>query len=113
MDRSFAHWPILEKEELLGNEEKFRKPSIFAIPASTSGSTGVPIRLWRSPRSVAAEQAFIDSIVDPFGLSFRNARLARFRGDLFKSPSDREPPYGIITNGGRCLRLSFISSLSV
>jgi phenylacetate-CoA ligase len=106
-DRPFSQWPILEKEVLRGSEEKFRKRSLLAIPAATSGSTGVPMRLWRSPRSVASEQAFIDSILRPFGLTFRSARLARLRVDLFKSPSDREPPFGVTTNGGKCLRLSF------
>jgi len=104
--RVLSQWSILEKEELRGNEEKFRGRSLIATPANTSGSTGIPIRLSRSLRCIAAEQAFIDSILEPFGLTMREARIVRLRADHIKSPSDREPPFGVRTNGGRWLRLS-------
>lgn len=101
-----SQWPILEKEELRANEEKFRNRILISIPATTSGSTGIPIRLSRSLRSITAEQAFIDSILEPFGLTMREARIARLRADDIKPPSDREAPFGVRTNAGRWLRLS-------
>jgi phenylacetate-CoA ligase len=101
-----SQWPILEKEELKDNEDKFRNQSLISIPSNTSGSTGIPIRLSRSLRCIAAEQAFLDSLLEPFGLTMREARIARLRADHIKPPSDREPPFGIRTNAGRWLRLS-------
>lgn len=106
LERPFPDWPILEKEELREGPESFRKRVIVALPTKTSGSTGTPIKLWRSPRCVAAEQAFLDSLVEPFGPSFRRARIAILRTDNIKSPSDRTPPFGIVTNWGRYLILS-------
>jgi len=66
----------------------------------------VPIRLWRSLRCIAAEQAFIDRLLEPHGLTYRRARVARLRADEIKLPSDRHPPFGKITNRGRKLTLS-------
>jgi phenylacetate-CoA ligase len=106
LDQPFPDWPILEKEELRHRPEGFRRRTIIALPSKTSGSTGTPIKLWRSPRSIAAEQAFLDSLVEPFGLSFRHARIAILRTDNIKSPSDRTPPFGVTTNRGRFLILS-------
>jgi len=106
LDQPFPRWPILEKEELRDSAESFRKRTIVALPSMTSGSTGIPIKLWRSPRCVAAEQAFLDSLVEPFGPNFRRARIAILRDQNIKSPSDRTPPFGVTTNRGRFLRLS-------
>jgi phenylacetate-CoA ligase len=106
LDQPFSRWPILEKQELRGNEAGFRRPTIVAVPASTSGSTGVPIRLWRSLRCIAAEQAFIDRLLEPHGMTYRRARFARMRADEIKPPSDHRPPFGRITNRGRKLTLS-------
>jgi phenylacetate-CoA ligase len=106
LDQPLSLWPILEKEELRGNEERFRKPTAVAVPASTSGSTGIPVRLWRSLRSIAAEQAFLDRLLEPHGLTYRRARLVRLRAEDIKPPSDRRPPFGRITNLGKKLILS-------
>lgn len=103
---SLMDWPILEKEDLRGNEEKYRRASIIAIPAATGGTTGIPIRLWRSMRSIAAEQAFLDGAIEPSGFSFRSARIVVLRGDNIKPPSDRSPPYGRTMGGGKRLILS-------
>jgi len=105
-DQPFSQWPVTEKEALRGNEKKFRKRTALSVVAATGGSTGIPIRLWRSPRCIAAEQAFIDSLLENFGFTFRNARIAMLRADPIKSPSDRDPPFGITTNWGSRLLLS-------
>jgi len=99
-------WPILEKEEVRDNPEGQRNRRIFAIPAATGGTTGVPIQLWRSLKSVAAEQAFQDQLIASQGLSFRSARIASIRADDVKPPSDRLPPFGYGTQGGMRLNLS-------
>lgn len=106
LEQPLSRWPVIEKEELRGNEERFRKATFVAVPASTSGSTGIPVRLWRSLRSIAAEQAFLDRLIEPHGLIFRRMRFARLRAEDIKPPSDRHPPFGRITNLGKKLILS-------
>ena len=101
-----ADWPILEKEELRRRGIDLRNPRVFGIPAATGGSTGIPIQLWRSLRCVAAEQAFLDYLIADRGLRFGTARIARLHGDEIKPPSDRRPPFGIRSKGGRRLFLS-------
>lgn len=101
-----ADWPLLEKEDVRRREDALHNPRMFAVPAKTAGSTGIPIRLWRSLRCVAAEQAFLDHLIADRGLCFRTARIARLHFDDVKSPSDRRPPFGVRSLGGRRLLLS-------
>ena len=105
-DAGVTDWPILEKDHLRDNVEALRNPRVFAVPASTGGTSGIPIRLWRSLRCIAAEQAFLEHFITVQGSSFRTARVASLRTDDVKPPSDRRPPFGIRTIGGRRLLLS-------
>ena len=104
--RDWGHWPVLGKDLISENSERFVAPGLIRIPAATGGTTGLPLRLSRSAGSVAAEQAFLDSILAPYGLTFGNSKVAVFRGDEFKSADDCAPPFGIFTHGGRRLVLS-------
>lgn len=104
--KSLSDWPILEKEELRLNQAHYRNKKVFSIPGATGGTTGVPIRLWRSLGSVAAEQAFFDHILTPLSIRCRTARIARLCGDDVKDPSDRTPPFGKKTQYGKRLILS-------
>ncbi len=97
-------WPVLEKTALRDRPGDFHRRGVLAVPAATGGTSGVPVPLVRSPGSVAAEQAFLDSLVAP--MSFRSARVAVLRGDNVKDPSDRTPPFGARLHGGRRLVLS-------
>jgi phenylacetate-CoA ligase len=101
---SLEQWPVLEKKDL--RDKPIRNRRILAIPSSTGGTTGIPVQLWRSLQSIAVEQAFLDSIVAPFGFKFRSARIATLRGANVKAPSDREPPYGVTAYAGKHLVLS-------
>jgi phenylacetate-CoA ligase len=103
---SLEHWPLLDKQALRQRPDDFRTPSRLSVPASTGGSTGVPLRLWRSLRCVAAEQAFLDDLLSSVGLDFRGSRVAVLRADTIKDPSDRAPPFGTYSHGGRRLLLS-------
>jgi phenylacetate-coenzyme A ligase PaaK-like adenylate-forming protein len=91
---SIKEWPFLEKEVLR------RKPlSLLAYSswrtssASTGGTTGVPVVLYRSLISVAVEQASIDGLLKKVKIHPTKARIAVLRGDTIKDPSDTEPPY--------------------
>lgn len=98
-------WPILEKAELRERPEDFRRHGLQAS-AATGGTSGTPLMLARSLRCIAAEQAFIDHILSPWGVSFGKSRIASLRGDNVKDPSDRTPPFGMPARGGRMLLLS-------
>lgn len=100
-------WPILGKTELRDNPAAFLKPSsFFAAPANTSGTTGIPLQLFRSPLSVVVEQICIDNFVRVRNCDLRKVRMAALKGDNIKSPSDMEPPYWKFSQGGRRLLLS-------
>jgi phenylacetate-coenzyme A ligase PaaK-like adenylate-forming protein len=101
-----ADRPFTEKSDLRDHPERFRVRGLIRATASTSGATGIPVRLQRSLRSVASEQAFIDDQLGVWNLTFRTARIARMRVDRVKPVTDHEPPYGVRTHGGRQLVLS-------
>jgi phenylacetate-CoA ligase len=79
-----------------------------ASHAATSGTTGVPLEVWRSFRSVAVEQAAIDRLLVPLGVRLRASKIAVLRGDDIKDPADRLPPFWASAGGGR--RLVFSSN---
>ena len=99
-------WPVLQKAEIRDHPEKFFRRILIRVPAATGGTTGTPLRLARSLRGIAAEQAFIDSLIESDGLSFRTAKVAVMRAFTIKDRADEEPPFGFRTQGGRCLMLS-------
>ena len=102
----FENWPVLQKTQLQTCHRNFVRPHICGVSASTSGSTGTPLKLVRSLENVAAEQAFIDFLLQDYGLTFRNAKIAILRADEIKDPSDKTPPYSTTTHGGKRLVLS-------
>ena len=91
--RNLDAWPILEKDVVREGPARFVTRGLVRIPASTSGTSGSPLRLSRSLECIAAEQAFLDHVLSSHGLSFRTARVAVLRGDVIKDPGDRDPPY--------------------
>ncbi len=98
-------WPVLDKGAIRDHPENFARRTLVRVPAATGGTTGTPLRLTRSLRGVAAEQAFIDSLLGP-GHSFRTDKAAMLRAFAIKDRADDEPPFGKLTRGGRCLMLS-------
>jgi phenylacetate-CoA ligase len=100
-------WPLLEKSSVRANPNAFLSgPAIFAARASTGGTTGVPLQLTRSLRSIVLEQACIDKMLRRLRADPRDARIAVLRGDNVKDPSDMQPPFWIEVAGGRRLLLS-------
>lgn len=87
-------WPLLEKDQVRDCPEAFLAvPKWTTIPASTSGTTGTPLRVYRSLPSIVAEQAAIDYVLCSQGLDFSKARIAVLRGDNIKDPADMQPPF--------------------
>jgi phenylacetate-CoA ligase len=103
---ALADWPVLSKAQVRARPADFVVPGLFRVPAATGGTTGVPLRLSRSLRCVAAEQVFLDELLAPYGLSWAGARVAVLRGDAVKQIDEHEPPFGKETHWGRRLVLS-------
>ncbi|MGH9681500.1 MAG: hypothetical protein ACRD4Y_16255, partial [Candidatus Acidiferrales bacterium] len=101
-----SSWPVLQKAEIRDHPGKFFRRTLIRVPAATGGTTGTPLRLARSLRGIATEQAFIDSLIEKDGLSFRTAKVAVMRASVIKDRADEKPPFGFRTQGGRCLMLS-------
>lgn len=106
LGRDFECWPVLEKTTLRDSPGICSSRSISAIPASTGGTTGLPLRLLRSIKCIAAEQAFIDNLILEHGLDFRSARIAVLRADEVKDLADDKPPFGVQRHNGKRLVLS-------
>ncbi|HTK30791.1 MAG TPA: AMP-binding protein [Candidatus Saccharimonadaceae bacterium] len=96
-----ADWPLLEPATVRERPLDFVRPGVWSIPSSTGGTTGIPLPLARSPRSVAVEQAALDHVLATEGVDSRRARVAVLRGDDVKPLDDTAPPYWVDTLGGR------------
>ncbi len=101
-------WPLLTPAAVREAPSDFMAFTMWSIPSSTGGTTGVPLPLSRSPRSVAYEQAALDHALSAMGIDPQHARVAVLRGDDIKSPDDRQPPYWKSAIAGR--RLIFSSN---
>jgi phenylacetate-CoA ligase len=99
-------WPLLEKESLRDGQDAFITGNRWlSAPASTGGTTGIPLSLVRSLSGVVFEQACQDRLIEQLGADPRG-RVAILRGDNIKDPSDLKPPHWIKANGGRSLIFS-------
>ena len=102
-------WPLLDKEAVRDDPGAFLgRGARLSVPSSTSGTSGVPLRLRRSLGSIAVEQAAIDTLLERQGLDLGGARYAVLRGDDIKDPADASPPFWQSAGGGR--RLVFSSN---
>ncbi len=104
---NLSDWPLLEKSSVRDDPLAFvLPPAWLSSPASTSGTTGLPLKLYRSFSSVAMEQASIDRLILAKGINPRTARTAVLRGDNIKDPADRQPPFWKFVAGGRRMVMS-------
>ena len=90
---AFDALPILTKEILQARTPEFHSHQWPGISASTGGSTGRPLRLLRSARSIVVEQATIDWLAAKAGVALDRCRVAILRGNNIKDPNDQDPPY--------------------
>lgn len=105
--KPLEEWPFLDKSGVRANEGSFlTRPRWLTCLGRTSGSTGTPLSIFRSASSLHIEQASIDILYEMAGLSPKYSRVAVFRGDCFKSPSDMRPPYWKHVEGKRTLLFS-------
>jgi phenylacetate-CoA ligase len=105
--RDLASWPLLEKTTVRTDPVAFGgNAGLLASRASTGGTSGAPLPLVRSLRSVVFEQACLDRMIALMGVNPSQARIAVLRGDNVKDPSDFRPPYWKPAAGGRRLIMS-------
>jgi phenylacetate-CoA ligase len=105
---AIGDWPLLDPATVRERPRDFVRGFGLGIPSSTGGTTGIPLPLARSPRSVAFEQAALDHLLEAQGVDPRRARVAVLRGDDVKPLDERTPPYCVSALGG--LRLIFSSN---
>lgn len=104
---NYSAWPDLEKETLRDSANRLTLRSLLPVSqAATSGTTGIPINLQRSWRSVVFEQAVLDHIAAMSGIIWSRARIAVLRGDTIKDPTDLTPPFWVEHHSGRHLVMS-------
>jgi phenylacetate-CoA ligase len=107
--KEIESWPFLSKQTVQGAPRSFCTYSpLLTVRATTGGTSGMPLQVFRSMQSVAFEQASLDEMMRRLGADGRIARTAVLRTDVVKDPNDVNPPYWIHANGGR--RLVFSSS---
>ncbi len=92
------NWPVLEKEEVRANASAFVADDcdtrrMFAV--NTSGTTGKPLRLWRSRKTLRELYALSAGRTTGWqGLS-RSDRWARLGGQLVTPVRRRRPPFWV------------------
>jgi phenylacetate-CoA ligase len=105
--QSIDDCPFLEKEALRDNPADFLATAGWRTSsASTGGTTGVPLKLYRSLQSATFEQAFLDWLALRCAVDLRRAKIAVLRGDNLKDPSDKQPPFWKFTHGDRRMVMS-------
>ena len=96
-----ASWPLLNKSSVRAAPSVFQMGSrLFTVKASTGGTSGAPLEIVRSLRSVVLEQVCIDRMMQKVGVDARNGRCAVLRTESVKDPNDLDPPYWIHAGGG-------------
>lgn len=102
-----ASWPLLTKGMVRAAPATFLVGSqLFTIKANTGGTSGAPLEIVRSLRSVVFEQVCIDRMMQKVGVEARSAKCAVLRTESIKDPNDFKPPYWVYAGGGNRLVLS-------
>jgi phenylacetate-CoA ligase len=96
-----ASWPLLTKGEVRAAPAAFASGSqLFTLKASTGGTSGSPLTIVRSLRSIVVEQVCIDRMMQKVGIDARSGRCAVLRTESIKDPNDFKPPYWVHAGGG-------------
>ncbi|HEU4779375.1 MAG TPA: hypothetical protein VFS58_05780 [Steroidobacteraceae bacterium] len=106
-DDTLSTWPLLDKESLRHGLHSFTTGyQWFSAPATTGGTSGVPLKVVRSLEAIVFEQATIDRVIQSVGIDARTAQTAVLRGD---NPRDIElspNPECEVINSGRIMTMS-------
>jgi phenylacetate-CoA ligase len=104
---TLASWPLLDKESLRHGLQSFTTGySWFAAPATTGGTSGVPLKVLRSLEAIVFEQATIDRVTQSVGIDAGTARTAVLRGDNPRDIEVSPNPECEVINAGRVMTMS-------
>lgn len=104
---TLASWPLLDKECLRHGLHSFTTGySWFSAPATTGGTSGVPLKVLRSLEAIVFEQAAIDHVIKSVGVEASTARTAVLRGDNPRDIEVSPNPEREIINSGRTMTIS-------
>jgi phenylacetate-CoA ligase len=104
---TLASWPLLDKECLRHGLSAFTTGyKWFSAPATTGGTSGVPLKVLRSLEAIVFEQATIDRVIQAVGVDARTARTAVLRGDNPRDIEVSPNPECEVINSGRIMTMS-------
>jgi len=104
---TLASWPLLDKESLRHGLKSFTTGSQWlSAPATTGGTSGVPLKVLRSLEAIVFEQATIDRVIQSVGVDARTARTTVLRGDNPRDIEVSPNPDCEVINGGRIMTMS-------
>jgi phenylacetate-CoA ligase len=104
---ALSSWPLLVKENLRHDLEAFTTGNQWlSAPATTGGTSGVPLRVLRSLEAIVFEQATIDRVIQSLGVDARVARTAVLRGDNPRDIVVSPNPECEVISDGRIMTLS-------
>ncbi len=93
-----AHWPVLTKDPLRAHPEAFvadDTPLRRLFPVNTSGTSGTPLRLWRSRQASTAYYALLEARFRRWnGVSWKDG-WAILGGQVVVAPDATRPPYWV------------------
>ncbi len=107
--RRIRAWPLLEKQTLLEQGEEFVADDLDRRRLwieRTSGTTGTPLKLWRSLRTTRARYALYEARHRRWYGFSRHDRWAMAGGQLVTPRDVRRPPYWVWNRGMRQLYIS-------
>src|SRR5688572_17812425 len=98
---ALASWPLLEKENLRHGLGAFTTGNEWlSAPATTGGTSGVPLKVLRSLEAIVFEQAAIDQVIRSAGGGARAARPAGVGGGNTRGNVGGPASEGEGTGGG-------------
>jgi len=99
-------WPLIDKAEVRAAGRALlaegRGP---LVPGSTSGTTGMPLKLWQDLAAINRENAFVWRQLEWAGLK-PGGRRAWMRSDMVVPVEQREPPYWRLNRAENMLMFS-------
>lgn len=87
-------FPLLSKDVVRNNMESFyaKESGVKYSLINTSGSTGSPLIVLTSRKSISRNYAFFERFLNTHGVSYKD-RSATFAGRMIIPPHQQEPPY--------------------
>ncbi len=103
------NWPLVDKETVRANPKAFLADDCDTrrmFKEQTSGTTGTPLKLWRSRATIATLYAIAIERTRGWDNIANDVRWARFGGQLITPVQQRKPPFWVWNRAMRQLYMS-------